>query len=64
MKLINGGSVIKKLRRLKNMARKKTITREQILAAAYEVAATDGCAPCMGENLVVKVHYRLGSRNC
>ncbi|EJX47498.1 hypothetical protein HMPREF1379_03103 [Enterococcus faecium R497] len=22
------------------------------------------CAPCMGENLVVKVHYRLGSRNC
>ncbi len=24
------------------MARKKTITREQILAAAYEVAATDG----------------------
>ena len=23
-----------------------------------------GCAPCMGENLVVKVHYRLGSRNC
>jgi len=20
--------------------------------------------PCMGEYLVVKVHYRLGSRNC
>ena len=23
-----------------------------------------GCAPGMGANLVVKVHYRLGSRNC
>jgi len=22
------------------------------------------CAPCMREYLVVKVHYRLGSRNC
>ena len=22
------------------------------------------CAPSMGDNLVVKVHYRLGSRNC
>ncbi len=22
------------------------------------------CAPDMGNNLVVKVHYRLGSRNC
>jgi len=22
------------------------------------------CVPGMGDNLVVKVHYRLGSRNC
>lgn len=36
------------------MARKKTITREQILAAAYEVAATDGFTRFTARNIANK----------
>ena len=33
------------------MARKKTITKEQILAAAYEVAATEGFTRFTARNI-------------
>ncbi|BDP83738.1 hypothetical protein EfmAA610_09480 [Enterococcus faecium] len=38
------------------MARKKTITREQILAAAYEVAATDGFTRFTARNIANKMN--------
>nr|WP_326931435.1 PTS sugar transporter subunit IIC [Enterococcus avium] len=34
------------------------------ISAGGTAPVDPGCAPCMSENLVVKVHYRLGSRNC
>ena len=37
------------------MARKKTITREQILAAAYEVVATEGFSRFTARNIASKM---------
>lgn len=38
------------------MARKKTITKEQILAAAYEVAATEGFTRFTARNIANKMN--------
>lgn len=52
-KMINNST--RYLRRQKQMARKKTITRDQILKAAYEVVAKEGFARFTARNIAAKM---------
>ena len=45
------------------MARKKTITKEQILAAAYEVAATEGFTRFTARNIANKSGSKVSKLN-